>query len=160
LATSLSIGGTVRDITWERRCEEWGAWRIGAQSMSIATWQRMADGLPLRGAGGSPLPKLNLAALETHALIGHLPLEDQRVLWRVYPKIGKLVDVAAEFKITPETLRNRIHAAHRRLRRLNDQQRRGEPLDVARPRPRSKAELIRVQDGCRTVHLAAVVVGE
>jgi hypothetical protein len=150
----------VRDTTWEHRCEEWGAWRVGAQGVPVATWQRMADGLPLRGAGGSPLPKLNLAALETHALIGRLPLADQRVLWRVYPKTGKLVDVARELLITPETLRNRIHAAHRRLRRLNDQQRRGEPLDAERPPARAKIERITVQDGRRKVRLAAAVVDE
>lgn len=150
----------MRDFTWERRCEEWGAWRVGAQGVAIATWQRMADGLPLRGGSGPPLPKLNLAALETHALIGHLEVADQQLLWRVYPKTGKLIAVARGLGITPETLRNRLNAAHRRLRRLNDQQRRGEALDPGRPRPRARVQRVTVQDGKRRVRLAAVAVDD
>lgn len=148
----------MRDWIMEHRCEQWGAWRIGSQGAPIATWQRMADGLPLRRGGGSLLPKVNLAALETHELIGHLPLHQQQLLWRFYPRTGKLVDVARGLGVTPETLRNRVDAVHHALRRLLDQRRRGEPLDASRPRPRAKVQRITVRAGGQRTRLAAVMV--
>jgi AraC-like DNA-binding protein len=120
----------------------------------------MADGMPLSGAKGSLLPKLHFEELETHELIAHLPPAQQQILWRVYPKIGKLIDVARSLGITPATLNNRIDATHMSLRRLIDQRRRGEALDAARPRPRVKVQRISVQADGRRVRLAAVAVDE
>jgi hypothetical protein len=150
----------MRDWIWEHRCEQWGAWRVGAQGVPVATWQRMADGLPLRSGGGAPLPKLNLAALEMHELIGHLPVAQQQLLWRFYPRTGKLVDVARSLGITPETLRNRVDATHRALRRLSDQRRRGEEMDVDRRRPHGRVRRATVQADGRRMRVAAVIVDE
>lgn len=147
----------MRNNYWHSRLERWGAWRVGAQGATIAPWARMRNGMPMSNAEPDRVPELHVEERETHDLIVHLPKEQMRLVLQVYPWRVRL---AKAMGVSRQTLEARIEAVHSRLARLLDQRRRGEDLNVERPRPRARVQRVTVQAGGDRIRLAAVAVDE
>lgn len=144
----------MRNRYWHSRLERWGAWRVGAYGAKVAPWARMRNGMPMHNEEPDRVPELHLEERETHEFVGHLPAEHVRFLLRVYPWQARL---ASALGIARQTLESRLDLVHRRLARLQDQRRKGEPLDSERRPAPAKVTRLKVRVGKRNVVLATAI---
>ena len=123
-----------RKTYWDQRLERWGAWRVGYSGFKVATWQGLRAGASLASwaLGDEAVPHLHEEERETHELLAHLPRDDRVFAVAAYPAQRGL---ARRVNLHPDALHARYRRLHRLLARLLDQRRRGEPLDIVRPRP-------------------------
>lgn len=133
----------ARNKYWHARCERWGAWRVGAKGAKVAPWARMRDGTPAYREDGE-LPELHLEERETADLIALLPADIAAFLTRIYPWQAR---ITLRLGVNRQTFYERIDVAHRMLSRMQDQRRRGEPLDPMRRRPPVRSRRVRLQHG-------------
>lgn len=123
-----------RKTYWDGRLERWGAWRVGYSGLKVATWQCLRPGASLASWALSEeaVPPLHVEERETNELIACLPREDRVFAVAAYPTQRGL---ARRANLHPDAVPARYRRLHRLLARLLDQRRRGEPLDIVRPRP-------------------------
>jgi hypothetical protein len=132
----------------DRRLEKWGAWRVGARGVAVATWSRLRHGPVARATDDDDrVPELHLEERETHELLGCMArTRETRHLAEfallAYPRQSRL---AQRLGMDKQALLERYRQLWRAVGRLLDQRRRGEPLDPSRKRAPAKARTIRAQ---------------
>lgn len=152
---------------WDKRCERWGAWRVGARGMKVATWARLrtsSSALASWPACEEAVPELHLEERETHelvlALAGSSHTRELAMLaLAAYPRTARLSHTLG---ISRQVLAERLKRLHRMLARLLDQRRRGVPLNVERSASRGRTVTVRAQGVCnrRSRVIASVVVDD
>lgn len=139
-----------RSSYWDKRCERWGAWRVGARGVKVATWAGMrtsSSTLASWASSDEAVPELHIEERETHVFVLHLASHPHtadlaRFALAAYPRTSRL---AAKLGVDRRSLAERFKRLHRMLARLLDQRQRGEPLDAARRPPRGRAVTVRAQ---------------
>lgn len=139
-----------RSSYWDTRCERWGAWRVGARGVKVATWATLrvaSDSLANWPLSDEAVPELHLVERETHELVLHLAeraatADLARFALAAYPRSSRL---SAKLGIDRRALAERYLRLHRHLARLLDQRRRGEPLDATRRPDRGRTVTVRTQ---------------
>lgn len=135
---------------WDQRCERWGAWRVGARGVKVATWAGLrtsASTLASWAASDEAVPELHLEERETHAFILHLATQPRtadlaRFALAAYPRTSRL---AAKLGVDRRSLAERFKRLHRVLARLLDQRQRGEAMDAERRPARGRAVTMTAQ---------------
>lgn len=150
----------MKNKYWHDRLERWGAWRVGAGGVKIATWARLRSDSTLANWAGSDdaVPRTFLEERETHTFIAHLASRPETLdlaafAVAAYPNTARL---AVKLNMGQSSLTERFARLHRTMARLLDQRRRNEALDAERRRPRIRRESVKV-DGQRVA--AAAVDG-